>query len=263
MSRIRERFEALEARREKALVVFVTAGDPPIKFLPDILEALVEGGADLIEIGIPFSDPIADGPTIQASSQRALDRHTRLTDIFEAVKKTKLRIPSIYMGYTNIALRKGFQEFAKAVRESGVDGVLLSDLTPEESKEWRESAAGAGLDTVFLVAPTSTEERIELASKLSSGFVYCVSRTGVTGAERAVPEEVKITVEKIRKHTTLPVCVGFGISKPEQVKMVCEVADGAVVGSYIVDLLHQEWNDGKGARKLIEAVSVLKKATKL
>jgi len=263
MSRIHERFEELKSREEKALVVFVTAGDPPLKYFSDILDALVAGGADLIEIGIPFSDPIADGPTIQASSQRALDRHTRVHEIFEAVKKANLHVPMIYMGYTNVALRQGFREFAKAVKESGVDGVLLSDLTPEESEEWRNAAKEMGLDTVFLVAPTSTEERIEFASKLSTGFVYCVSRTGVTGAEREVPAEVKSTVERIKRHTSLPVCVGFGISKPEQVKMVCGVADGAVVGSFIVDFLHREWDNGQGEKKLIETISLLKKATKL
>ncbi|MCH8274755.1 MAG: tryptophan synthase subunit alpha [Armatimonadetes bacterium] len=263
MSAIAGRFASLRDRGEKALVPFVTGGDPPIEHLPMILRTLESGGADLIEVGLPFSDPIADGPTIQASSQRSLDRGTRLEDIFEAVAKASVGVPVIYMGYTNVALRRGFGRFAKGARESGAAGALLSDLTPEEAGDWQAAAKEAGLDTVFLVAPTSTNARIELACGATTGFVYCVSRTGVTGAENRVPADVRETVARVKRHTSLPVCVGFGISQPEHVRMVCEVADGAVVGSHLVNLLAETWREGSGREKLQEAVAGLKAASRI
>lgn len=261
MSTLAERFSQLRAAGEKALVPYVTAGDPELSQLPGILAALQSGGADVIEIGIPFSDPIADGPTIQGSSQRALDRGVTVAAILGSVKSAKLSVPIVFMGYTNTALRLGFDGFARKAKEAGASGVILSDLTPEESGDWKHAAAEVGLDTIFLVAPTSTEDRIRIACEASSGFVYCVSRTGVTGAADRVPDEVRETVRRIRSFTDLPICVGFGISRPDDVRMVCEVADGAVVGSYLVDLLAREWNDGKGESKVVEFISSLKKAT--
>ncbi|MGI8923758.1 MAG: tryptophan synthase subunit alpha [Fimbriimonadales bacterium] len=258
MSPLSARFAQLRAHGEKALVTFVTAGDPSLDELPEILETLESGGADVIEVGIPFSDPIADGPTIQASSQRALDRGTRLSGIFDSVAKAKVSTPIVYMGYTNMALRIGFDQFARRAKDSGASGVILSDLTREEAGEWRAAASNAGLDTIFLVAPTSTEERIRAACAASTGFVYCVSRTGVTGAGSQVPPEVAKTVRRIRTASEMPVCVGFGISNAKQVRMVCEVADGAVVGSYLVNLLHTSGPD----RAAIEsAVRTLKSGT--
>ncbi len=262
MSRIKQKFEELKQSGGKALVAFVTAGDPDINELPNILKALEEAGADLVEVGIPFSDPIADGPTIQASSQRALDKGVKVSQIFDAVKESVLSIPVIYMGYTNIAMRMGLERFAGLVKDSGADGVLLSDLTPEEAGEWKECADIAELDTVFLVAPTSTDERIRLACEMASGFVYCVSRTGVTGAESAVPTEVSELVRRVKERTELPICVGFGISKPDQVRMVCSIADGAVVGSYFVNFLHERWHSGGGRDEFVRAVKELKDATR-
>lgn len=262
MSPIADRFARLSARKEKALVCFVTAGDPPIGELPGILHTLEEAGADLIEVGIPFSDPIADGPTIQASTQRALDRGVRLPAIFGAVKNANIGVPIVYMGYTNVALRFGFAPFAREAKRSGASGVILSDMTPEESTDWKKAAGDACLDTIFLVAPTSTEARLKLAAGASTGFVYCVSRTGVTGAANQVPPEVRETVGKVKRHTELPVCVGFGISRPDHVRMVCEVADGAVVGSFLVDLLCEEWKGGEGSERFRDAVAGLKAATK-
>ncbi len=250
-----------EAFKSKALITFVTAGDPPIGQLPAILQTMEEGGADVIEIGIPFSDPIADGPTIQASSQRALDNGVTVTAIFEAVAFADVRAPIVFMGYTNTAMRIGFSEFAARCKDCGAAGVILSDMAPDDSEEWRAAASRSGIETIFLAAPTSTDERIECVTRVSSGFVYCVSRTGVTGAGSVVPPEVVDTVRRIKSHTALPVCVGFGISKPEHVRMVCEVADGAVVGSSIVDLLHREWNDGAGRDTLMQYISALKAAT--
>ncbi len=262
MSRIKQKFEELKQSGGKALVAFVTAGDPDINQLPNILKALEEAGTDLIEVGIPFSDPIADGPTIQASSQRALDKGVKVSQIFDAIKKSGLSVPVIYMGYTNIAMRMGLERFAGLVKDSGADGVLLSDLTPEEAGRWKECAKNAGLDTVFLVAPTSTDERIRLACEMASGFVYCVSRTGVTGAESAVPAEVSELVRRVKEHTKLPICVGFGISKPDQVRMVCSIADGAVVGSYFVNFLHERWQSGEGKDEFVRVVKELKDAAR-
>lgn len=262
VSKIAATFDRLQQCGDKALVIFVTGGDPPIDQLPAILRGVSDGGANIIEVGIPFSDPIADGPAIQASSQRALNRRVHVQDIFDAVRSSGISVPVVYMGYTNTALRHGFREFARLAADSGASGVLLSDLTPEEAGEWREAAGGAGLDTIFLVAPTSTAKRIRLACDAASGFVYCVSRTGVTGAANEVPKEVVETVKKVKAHTNLPVCVGFGISRPEQVRMVCDLADGAVVGSHIVTLLAETWAEGKGEEKVRGEIAALKSATK-
>lgn len=262
MSAISDRFRDLRARGERALVCFVTAGDPSLDALPEILETLAEAGTDILEIGIPFSDPIADGPTIQASSQRSLDRGTTPEAILNTIAPLASSLPPIVlMGYTNTAMRHGFKSFAASARSAGAAGVILSDMIPEEADEWRQVASAEGLDTIFLVAPTSTAERIRLATEASTGFVYCVSRTGVTGAANEVPNEVVEAVQMIKETSQLPVCVGFGVSKPEHVAMVCQVADGAVVGSALVDLLAEQWAGGRGADEIKKFVSSLKNAT--
>jgi tryptophan synthase alpha chain len=258
---LRERFAQLKSRGEAALVPFVTAGDPDLVQLPAILRALEDGGADLIEVGLPFSDPIADGPTIQASSQRALDRGTKVREILKAVASRDGSVPIVYMGYTNTAMRRGFQAFATDAKDSGADAVLLSDLTPDEAGPWLAACKHAGLDSVFLVAPTSTDERIRMACEAATGFVYCVSRTGVTGAESSIPPDVASTVSRIRQYTELPVCVGFGISREEHVRLVAGVADGAVVGSHIVSFLHENWRDGAGVADFIQMIKSLKLGT--
>ncbi len=262
MNTLRDRFAWLKARNEKALVLFVTAGDPSLDELPAILEALAEAGADVLEVGIPFSDPFGEGPTIQASSQRALDRGVSPRSILDAISKTKLDIPIVTMGYYNPVLRTGLETFAKASAEAGVAGTIISDLVPDEAEAWGKASGAAGLDTIFLVAPTSTEKRIEEVCHRTTGFVYAVSRTGVTGAENQVPADVQGLVNRIKQQTDCPVCVGFGVSKPEHVRMVCEVADGAVVGSWLVDLLAREWDEGKGRDKVIGLVRELKVATR-
>ncbi|MDQ2985881.1 MAG: tryptophan synthase subunit alpha [Armatimonadota bacterium] len=248
-------------KTHKALVCFVTGGDPPIEQLPEILSALSDGGADIIEIGIPFSDPIADGPTIQAASQRALDRGTTVDQIFDAVQNARIDKPIVFMGYTNTAMRVGFDSFAKRAAATGASGVILSDLAPDDCAEWMVAAKSHRLDSIFLAAPTSTHDRIALIVKNSTGFVYCVSRTGVTGVDSEVPLDVALTVSRIKEHTELPVYVGFGISTPEHVRMVCDVADGAVVGSHIVSFLHHEWNNGEGRGKFETMIRSLKAAT--
>jgi tryptophan synthase alpha chain len=259
---ISETFARLRSRNEKALVAYVTAGDPGLDQLPGILEALVEGGADLIEVGLPFSDPIADGPTIQASTQRALDRGVTPGDVFAALSSCRLDVPVLLMGYYNPVLRIGLSRFADLCRGAGVSGTIISDLTPEESDDWAQASREHGLDTVFLGAPTSTDERLDIVCSRSSGFVYAVSRTGVTGAGSEVPPEVSGLVSRIKSRTETPVCVGFGISRPEHVRMVCEVADGAVVGSFLVDFLAREWQSGAGRAAFVSAVRELKSATR-
>lgn len=257
-----QKFADLRARNEKALVLFLTAGDQPLSELPALVDALVEGGADVIEVGIPFSDPFGEGPTIQASSQRALDNGATARGILDALKNVRADVPLVTMGYYNPVLRFGLREFAQASHQAGATGTIVSDLVPDESDAWRRASAEAGIETIFLVAPTSTETRIREVAERSTGFVYVVSRTGVTGAENAVPSDVSDLVRRVKALTDKPVCVGFGISKPEHVRMVCQVADGAVVGSALVSLLHREWNGGAGRSKVVEAVRALKDATR-
>lgn len=259
MSQIHARFELLRAKEEKALVLFLTAGDQPLQDLPAILETLAEGGADLIEIGIPFSDPFGEGPTIQASSQRALDQGITPGAILEAVSQYKTPVPLVTMGYYNTYLRLGLERVAVDSAAAGISGAIISDLVPDEGDAWGKAAQANGLDTIYLAAPTSTEQRIEEVCRRSTGFIYAVSRTGVTGSQSEVPPEVGDLVSRIKAQTSKPVCVGFGISTPEHVRLVCKLADGAVVGSSLVDLLHKEWP--KGRLKILEFVKALKAAT--
>ncbi len=261
MTPLAQKFADLRARGEKALVLFVTAGDPPLAELPAILEALAEGGADVIEVGIPFSDPFGEGPTIQASSQRALDAGATPHLILEAVQKANVEIPIVTMGYYNPVLRYGLEKFARDSAAAGVSGTIVSDLVPDEADAWCEASQLANLDTIFLVAPTSTAERIRDVAKKSTGFVYVVSRTGVTGAENSVPTDIADLVGRVRALTDRPVCVGFGISTPEHVRLVCKVADGAVVGSALVQNIFQMWNGGAGRAAIVDFVQELKAAT--
>ena len=256
------RFTDLRQKGEKALVTFVTAGDPPLEDLPVIVAALQEGGADVIEVGVPFSDPIADGPTIQAAGQRALDAGTTPRAVLEAVGRCRLQVPVVLMGYYNPVLRFGLRSFAEAARDAGVAGNIVSDLTPEEADPWIAASKACGLATVFLAAPTSTDERLDAVASRSTGFVYAVSRTGVTGASAALSPDAVGLVARLRARTESPVCVGFGISEPDHVRAVCEVADGAVVGSRLVSLLHEEWDGGAGRARVVEWVAALKAATK-
>ncbi len=261
MSRIADVFAGLQERGEKALVLFVTAGDPSLAELPTILDALAEGGADLIEVGVPFSDPIADGPTIQASSQRALENGVKFSGVLDAVRGFD-RVPVLFMGYTNTFLHRGLATSAGLLKEAGVCGTIVSDLIPEEAAAWIAASQAAGLENVFLAAPTSTDARLSQVCSSSTGFVYAVSRTGVTGAGTEVPPEVSSLVSRVRGFTSLPVCVGFGISTPAHVAMVCSVADGAVVGSWLVDWLSKYWDHGAGQRELVEQIRALKAATR-
>ncbi|MBS1705875.1 MAG: tryptophan synthase subunit alpha [Armatimonadetes bacterium] len=263
MISLEDRFSQLSALGEKALIPFVTAGDPPLDQLPSILSALCEGGADAIEIGLPFSDPIADGPAIQASSQRALDRGVTPRDVLATISSwSNPGIPLILMGYYNPVLKMTHERFAKSAREAEVSGVIISDLTPEESDAWIQAALAEGLEPIFLTAPTSTDARLDAVVARGKGFIYAISRTGVTGHGSEVPPESRDLVQRIKSRTQLPVCVGFGISQPDHVRMVCQLADGAVVGSVLVNLLAEKWDSGGGRDEVISLIRGLKDATR-
>ena len=258
---IQSKFSELRQKGEKALVCFFTAGDQPLEDLPEIVSFIAEGGADIIEIGIPFSDPFGEGPTIQDSSQRALENGASLSKILDAIQQCDVNIPIVTMGYYNPILRFGLSSFANRAKEVGCTGTIVSDLIPDEAAEWDAVCTKAGMETIYLVAPTSTETRIQQVTTQSTGFVYVVSRTGVTGAESAVPVEVSGLVRKVKNLTEKPVCVGFGISTPVHVKLVCEEADGAVVGSALVSLLHKHWENKQERPIIADFVKQLKAAT--
>src|SRR5277367_962464 len=238
-----------------ALVAYVTCGDPDLATTRNIILAAIEAGADVIELGVPFSDPVADGPVIQRASQRAVQRGTTLADVLKLAAEVRQHAQStglIIFSYLNPILRMGLGKFCKIARHAGIDGVLLTDLPVEEAGDYLREMRRNELATVFLAAPTSTDERLTRIAEASSGFVYAVSRTGVTGARQQLPEDARKLVRRLRKHTKLPVAVGFGISTSEQFAAVGEFADGAVVGSAIVETI--ERNPGKEAASVAEFI---------
>ncbi len=239
MSRVSKRFAGLKAKGEGGLVCFVTVGDPDIDTTRRIVLELDRAGADVVELGIPFSDPIADGPSIQAASMRALERGVNVSSVLELVRAIRKDsdVPITLMTYYNPIRQYGLERFARDASDAGADAVIVTDLTPEESGAWKSAAEAHKMDTIFLLAPTSTDSRIEKVVELASGFVYCVSRTGVTGAQSSLAEGIEGLVERIRARSPLPVAVGFGISSPEHVAEVCSYADAAVVGSALVNLI--------------------------
>lgn len=262
MSRLQFCFETLRSNNEAALVVFVTAGDPFPGETWKVIKTIADAGADVIELGIPFSDPLADGPVIQASSMRALEAGVTPPSVLDDVKAARdagVSVPIVLMGSWNPVMQYGITEFADAAASAGADATILTDLSPDEAEEWKAASTAAGLDTIFLLAPTSTQVRMDKVRPLAGGFIYCVSRTGITGMHDNVSTGVAELVETIRKNIPgVPVCVGFGISQPEHVRAVAQVADGAVVGSRIVQQLHET----KSLDVLAETVASLKAATK-
>jgi tryptophan synthase alpha chain len=252
MSRITDRFEQLRARGEKGLIIYIMAGDPDLETTRRLILALERSGADVIELGVPFTDPLADGPSIQAANERALAGGTTLAQILEMVRglRRESQVPLLLMTYYNPIFRSGLAETARAAKDAGVDGMLITDLPPEEAEEWKAAASAAELDTIFLLAPTSTDERIRIAAKMASGFVYCVSRTGVTGVQAELPPDLEALLSRIRAETDQPIAVGFGVSKPEHVRQIGEWCDAAVVGSAVVNLIG---GDGSGAVEPVAA----------
>lgn len=238
MTRLEDTFARLRAERRTGFVAFLTAGYPTVEETPALVSALIEGGADVVELGIPFSDPLAEGPTIQRSSHQALlNGVTPRTclDIVARLREEGVEAPLVLMGYYNPLLSYGLDEFTRDAARAGADGIIPVDLPPEESHPLHDACAEAGLHLIYLLAPTSTDERIELVASLASGFVYCVSVTGVTGARDRLPERLTASVKRVRGRTPLPVAVGFGISKPKHFQAVGRIADAAVVGSAIID----------------------------
>lgn len=268
MERLERKFTSARQNKELSLVLYVTAGDPSPEHTVETVIRGAEAGADVFEIGIPFSDPIADGPTIQAAIDRALRRGVRVATVLEIVKaiRQKTEVPLVLMTYFNPVLQYGLESFAKDAKNAGADGVLLTDVPPEEASEWVEIARRNELATIFLLAPTSTDERIKLVSEIGTGFIYCVSRTGVTGERERLPEDLPELVTRIRRHTDKPIAIGFGISKPEHVAAVAKMdgADGVVVGSALVRMLDEEFGKGQQGswQKITNFVKALKSAGK-
>ena len=237
MRRIGARFAELKQRGERALMPFITAGDPDLGVTEALIPALAEAGADIIEVGVPFSDPTGDGPKIQLSSERALASGTTLRRILGLVKKLRARtdVPLVLMGYTNSFLTMGERNFPEAAREAGVDGVITIDCPPEEEPAYYENLEACGIDAILLAAPTTTEARLAMLAERTRGFLYYVSRTGVTGARDQLPPRLVQNLARMRAISKVPVCVGFGISTPEQAAFMGQHADGVVVGSALVD----------------------------
>ena len=263
--RLDQTFARLKAAREGALVTFITAGDPNPGGTPALVAALASAGADIVELGIPYSDPLADGPIIQASSQRSLDSGITPDTVLQMVQdcRKETQVPLVLMTSYNLALRYGLKRFAQVFADAGADGTILTDLPPEEAGPWKEASEAAGLATIFLVAPTSTPERIALIAKNTTGFIYCVSRTGVTGARAEMAPELAALLTRIRAATDKPLCVGFGVSRPEHVKQVLEIADGAVIGSALVDFLYTSKDSPDQTEEMTRLVSSWKGATKI
>ena len=251
MSRIAERFAQRRAEGRKAFVAFVTAGDPSLERTVEVAFELEKGGADVLELGVPFSDPLVDGPVIQRSSERALRRGVTLEKVLGVVRKIRARsqLPLVLFSYLNPIHRYGAERLAREARDAGADGALVTDLPPEEANGWLLAARAAGVDTVFLAAPTSPDERIRRIAAASRGFVYAVSRTSVTGEKDQVSDDARPLVARIKALTGEPVALGFGIGTPEQVKAAAQTADGVVVGSALVRFL-EEHPDGDVAEKV-------------
>ena len=236
MSRIKNAFE----NNNKAFIAFLTAGDPTIEKTEEFIYKLIEGGADLIEIGIPFSDPIAEGPVIQSANIRSLSAGTRIKNVFELVEKVRknTQIPLVFLTYMNTVFKYGTSKFFKKCSETGIDGIIIPDLPFEEKGEIKESANKYGVDIISLIAPTS-ESRIKLIAEESEGFVYVVSSMGVTGMRSEIKTDLESITEAVRKYTDTPVAIGFGINSPEQAEKYSKIADGVIVGSAIVKIIEK------------------------
>jgi tryptophan synthase alpha chain len=261
-SRLTDAFARLRREGRPGLITYSTAGDPDLPRSGAILEALDRAGADVLEVGVPFSDPLADGPVIQRATERALAAGSSLPKTLDMLRalRGRLSAPIVIFSYANPLLRMGVEKFAASAADAGVDGVLTLDLPIEEASDFRGVLAGAGLDTIFLLSPTTTDERIVRAGELGRGFLYGISRLGVTGARDRVASGAEALVRRVRAHTTLPVALGFGISRPEQVAEVGAYADAAVVGSALVALIADASRSGNLIERVEAYVRELKSA---
>jgi len=262
-SRISRRFAELRESGEMGIVAYITAGDPSFAATLKFVIAMTEAGADVIELGVPFSDPLADGPTIQRASERALKTGAtlaRVIDLVCEIRKAKSRaseVPIVLFSYYNPVFQMGLEKFAAAASAAGADGVLITDLTPEESEDYRRIMTAHGLDTVFLGAPTSTDERLQKIAACSSGFLYLISRTGVTGAKDTLADELPALLRRARSVTQLPIAVGFGISLPGHVSVLGGLADAAVVGSGLVSEIEKATANNSGETGIAAAATAL------
>src|SRR2546430_503016 len=262
-TRISKRFAELRASGELGIVAYITAGDPSLDASLKFVRALADAGADVIELGVPFSDPLADGPTIQRASERALKAGTTLTAVLDLVRRIRQssQVPLVLFSYYNPILQMGLEKFASSAASAGADGVLATDLTPEESDDYRRILAHH-LDTIFLGAPTSTDERLAKIAACSSGFLYLISRTGVTGAKDALPFDLPALIRRTRSVTQLPIAVGFGISLPGHVSVLGGLADAAVVGSALVSEIEKAPSVDAAAVALGDRIRALKQAAR-
>lgn len=260
MSRISDKFNELKEQNKKALIAFITAGDPSLKITAELVLELERAGADIVELGVPFSDPLADGPTIQASHLRALKNDVSLDGVFKLVKKlrTRSKIPVVLMLSYNIILRHGIGDFVRDSLKAGVDGVISPDLPWDEAEEFLKAAKG--IDTILLVAPTSTDERAKSIAEASRGFIYLISLTGITGARKSLSEDVQANVQRIRKYSKTPIAVGFGISSPAQISEISRYADGVIVGSAIVRVVENNLGKRDIVKKVGNFVRSLRRA---
>jgi tryptophan synthase alpha chain len=239
MSRIAETFAKLKREGRTAFIPYVTIGFPELGVTEEIVPALVEAGADLVELGVPFSDPIAEGPTIQKASFQALENGVTLKYCFETARKIRAKtdVPLLFMGYYNPVFSYGVERYVNEAAAAGIDGLILPDLPLEEAQEVLDPCHKAGLDLIMFVAPTSTEARIKQIAELSTGFIYCVSLTGVTGARATMSQDLPELLAKIRRYTDTPVGIGFGISRPEHLANAGKIADAGIVGSALIDVI--------------------------
>lgn len=260
MSRIETKFVELKKNGKKALIAYIMAGDPGLEETERLIIELEKGGADLIELGIPFSDPLADGPTIQKAAIRALQHDISLRDVIGLVKKVRRvsQVPIIFMSYYNPVFKYGEEKFVTDAVKAGVDGVIVPDLPPEEAGSLKGFASEKGLDTIFLLAPTSNEERIKKVCNISKGFIYYVSVTGVTGTREGISKDIRGMVKKIKAESRMPVAVGFGISRPEQAVEIASMADGVIVGSAIVKIIEENIGKTTMVKKVRDFVKSLK-----
>src|SRR6267143_2920759 len=258
-TRISKRFAELRASGELGIVAYITAGDPSLDATLKFVLSLAEAGADVVELGVPFSDPLADGPTIQRASERALKSGTTLAGVIELVRRIRQssQVPLVLFIYYNPILQMGLEKFARAASEAGADGVLVTDLTPEESADYRRILAAHHLDTVFLGAPTSNDDRLAKIAAATSGFLYLISRTGVTGAKDALPDDLPALLRRARAVTRLPIAVGFGISLPGHVSVLGGLADAAVVGSALVSEIEKATTANPNAAGIDAAAAAL------
>src|ERR1043165_9612939 len=252
LSRITETFEALKRDGRKGFIPFITAGDPDLQTTHEFIIELARFGSSIIELGVPFSDPMADGPVIQRASERALKLGFGLAEVFDLVREARkeTQVPIVLFSYFNPLLQFGLEKLVREAEHAGVDGVLVTDLTPEEAGPFSAMLRAHEIDLIFLVAPTSTDERLQMIAERASGFIYAVSRAGVTGLREDVSAEAEKLVNRVRAVSNLPVAVGFGISKPEQVRDVWRYADAAVVGSAIVKTIE----DNTGNADLVQEI---------